>query len=43
VVKDGTIVERGNHDELLRAGGVYAELHDIQFQSEEHLVADPTP
>ena len=32
VVKDGEIVERGNHEELLRAGGLYSELHDIQFQ-----------
>ncbi|HTB18647.1 MAG TPA: ABC transporter ATP-binding protein [Bryobacteraceae bacterium] len=32
VLKDGGIVERGNHEELMRAGGLYAELHDIQFQ-----------
>jgi subfamily B ATP-binding cassette protein MsbA len=35
VVQDGAIVERGNHDELLQAGGLYAELHDIQFRQEE--------
>jgi subfamily B ATP-binding cassette protein MsbA len=35
VVKDGTIVEQGNHDELLRANGLYAELHDIQFQASQ--------
>jgi ABC-type multidrug transport system fused ATPase/permease subunit len=35
------IVERGTHEELLRAAGLYAELHDIQFQSDEHLVAQP--
>ncbi len=32
VVKDGSIVERGKHEELLRAGGLYALLHEIQFQ-----------
>jgi ATP-binding cassette, subfamily B, bacterial len=32
VVKDGEIAERGNHEELLRAGGLYSELHEIQFQ-----------
>lgn len=35
VVKDGSIVERGSHDELLKRGGLYAELHDIQFAAEE--------
>jgi ATP-binding cassette, subfamily B, bacterial len=31
VVKDGEIVERGNHDQLTTAGGLYAALHEIQF------------
>jgi ABC-type multidrug transport system fused ATPase/permease subunit len=31
VVEDGRIVERGTHDELLAAGGRYAELHRTQF------------
>ena len=34
VVKDNTLVERGTHEELLAAGGVYAELYDIQFRKE---------
>jgi ATP-binding cassette subfamily B protein len=35
VVKDGAIVERGKHDELVKAGGLYSELCELQFQSEE--------
>ena len=31
VVDDGRIVERGTHDELLAAGGLYAELYRTQF------------
>ena len=33
VVKDGTIVESGTHEDLLKQGGLYAELHQIQFQA----------
>ena len=33
VVKDGSIVERGTHAELLKTGGVYKELYDKQFQT----------
>src|ERR1019366_4320302 len=35
VVKDNTLVERGTHAELLAAGGLYAELYDIQFRKED--------
>jgi subfamily B ATP-binding cassette protein MsbA len=31
VIKDGAIVETGKHDELLKKGGVYAELYELQF------------
>jgi ABC-type multidrug transport system fused ATPase/permease subunit len=30
VVDRGALVERGTHDELLRLGGLYAELHEAQ-------------
>lgn len=32
VVKDGRIVERGTHAELVKAGGVYTELYETQFK-----------
>ena len=35
VVKDGSIVERGSHPELLQKGGVYKELYDKQFKPDE--------
>jgi ATP-binding cassette subfamily B protein/subfamily B ATP-binding cassette protein MsbA len=31
VLKEGRIVERGNHEELLRLNGVYRRLYDLQF------------
>ncbi len=31
VVKDGTIIERGQHKELVEKGGMYAELYETQF------------
>ena len=31
VMRDGQIIERGTHDELLAAGGFYAELYRSQF------------
>ena len=32
VVKDGHIVEKGVHSELVKAGGVYTELYETQFK-----------
>ncbi len=31
VMKDGNIIEQGNHDELLKLGGFYAKLYESQF------------
>lgn len=31
VLKDGEVIEQGNHQELLRIGGFYAELYHNQF------------
>jgi len=33
VLKDGVVAEEGNNDELVARGGVYAELHRIQFDA----------
>ncbi len=32
VMKDGDIVEQGNHEELLKKGGFYADLYNSQFE-----------
>ena len=32
VMQDGRIVERGQHSELVKAGGVYTELYETQFK-----------
>lgn len=33
VMKDGNIIEQGNHEELLKKKGFYAELYNSQFQN----------
>jgi len=35
VMKDGDIIESGNHNELLEKGGFYAELYNSQFEQVE--------
>jgi len=38
VLDGGRVVQRGSHEELLRAGGLYRRLYDLQFRGEEPAV-----
>lgn len=38
VMQEGDIIEQGNHEELLAAGGFYAELYNSQFEETEEAV-----
>jgi ABC-type multidrug transport system fused ATPase/permease subunit len=33
VLEQGRIVEQGTHDELVKRGGVYQKLYELQFRS----------
>lgn len=35
VMKEGNIIEQGNHDELMKQQGFYAELYNSQFVEDE--------
>jgi len=39
VLDAGRIIQRGSHEELLRAGGLYRRLYDFQFRNEEPVVS----
>ena len=44
VLKDGGIAERGTHEELVKAGGVYTELYETQFKGAmEPVEEEPEP
>ncbi|MCR5795505.1 MAG: ABC transporter ATP-binding protein/permease [Solobacterium sp.] len=43
VIKDGVIAERGTHEQLVNAGGVYTELYDTQFKPELHEKKEGNP
>jgi ATP-binding cassette subfamily B protein len=35
VMKEGSIIEQGTHEQLLNQGGFYQELYDSQFEEAE--------
>jgi subfamily B ATP-binding cassette protein MsbA len=37
VVERGTIAEAGPHEALIRRGGIYRKLHDLQFPEDEEI------
>ncbi len=43
VIDEGRITERGQHEELLAAGGLYADLYWTQFARQEPPAAGPRP
>ena len=43
VIDEGRIVERGHHEELLEAGGLYADLYWTQFARQETVGAGLEP
>jgi len=34
-MKDGNIVEQGNHDELLKKNGMYSDIYHSQFANKQ--------
>jgi subfamily B ATP-binding cassette protein MsbA len=40
VIDKGVIVQRGTHNELLKSGGLYADLYRTQFRQEEPDISD---
>ena len=38
VVDDGRIIERGQHDDLIKRGGLYARIYDLQLRDQEEFL-----
>ena len=42
VLKDGGIVERGTHEELITEGGIYQDIYELQLKPQEEVLMDAT-
>lgn len=40
VLTDGRIVEKGNHQELIKQGGLYREIYDLQLRPQEDVMME---
>ena len=40
VLKDGEIVERGSHQELITGGGIYQNIYELQLRPQEEVLLD---
>jgi len=40
VLKDGRIIEEGSHDQLLRQGGLYNEIYELQLRPQDELSSE---
>ncbi len=43
VMKDGNVIEKGTHDELMSMGGFYRDLYDSQFEKARRSGPEPAP
>ncbi|HXG36322.1 MAG TPA: ABC transporter ATP-binding protein, partial [Dehalococcoidia bacterium] len=41
VLKDGVIVERGRHEELVRQEGLYRQIYDLELRDQEEALRQP--
>ncbi len=43
VIDEGRIVEEGSHEELMKKGGLYSHLYEMQFKEPEKMETLPAP
>lgn len=41
VLREGEIVERGSHQQLLRRGGLYRQIYDLELRDQEEALPSP--